>query len=812
MRSLQIVCLSLAASAAYADGLIIDRTKAGISFLDAMSVNVNDKDKALSLGSQPKISGPVNKLPSVRLAALLIRDTNSGTVLIYSPGQPPQYLLPQGVDKKTQPNPADVWKTARLTYRKSQSEKTPVEVPRDEFLGFIPDGVPGLVSLCMDPVALGLIGGKDGYFPAQIEIVAAAVKAFGSNPAMATIERYVRDTMRGNLDRFDNGVESAKSLDQGLQFATLSEHAYSGDPVHQELRKTLAERKTTLERRMAILRALSAASEWDTFILAYRNFEKHQSSFPDLRERRHQALQESLKWHRTQGKERLGRREYQSAYRELRLASYREPANAALQNELSVSWSEYSREVAGSRRARRNPLTPGQQDAVTQAIHFATRYKEQNKLDEALKSIKEAEIIDSENLSLLLKKAEVYGVLGEFGQALTTLDKYDQLAVDEERAPGTKLRNELSFQVLNSVRDQKSKLEAAWARRQFNLTRTIALDTLRNDARDPDILYFAGMASLVTRDPKSGREFLARFLENSNTINANEERRATALRLVAPAKDDNRKAADQGDPNWFSGKRLPPNVMYCPISVAFGARVERIDASHKLTVRYEWANNRLKEIVPAFDKPQNATGETTIHFTYESSIPQVIAVQPEGGPAPGVTTDRDELLKRSSVLLSNSPLVDPIALERVTGQKVAIGVAGNRFFNPFVWQKVHYFQLTYDDAERVKFAREIGGPDAQQGGEVDLEFEWDGLKLMSIHGYQRGADEAHRTKIYERSMEYQDNRLMGEEIRSNGKPSHIKYVYDGATLVSAHCDKDDSIDGRSRDVFFAATASRPRRR
>ena len=44
-------------------------------------------------------------------------------------------------------------------------------------------------------------------------------------------------------------------------------------------------------------------------------------------------------------------------------------------------------------------------------------------------------------------------------------------------------------------------------------------------------------------------------------------------------------------------------------------------------------------------------------------------------------------------------------MQRVTGKNVALGIAFNRFFNPFVWEKVYYFRLTYDEQGRVGAAR-----------------------------------------------------------------------------------------------------------
>jgi len=51
-------------------------------------------------------------------------------------------------------------------------------------------------------------------------------------------------------------------------------------------------------------------------------------------------------------------------------------------------------------------------------------------------------------------------------------------------------------------------------------------------------------------------------------------------------------------------------------------------------------------------------------------------------------------------------------------------------------------------------------------------------------------------------MEYQDGQLVAEDISGSGKPSRIKYNYNGNRLVSAQCSNDASLDDRSRQVTF----------
>jgi hypothetical protein len=803
MHKVRLLLFFIATVAGFANSLVVYRSDKGLIFTEAHSLVINGKDKVLNLGAQPKINGQIGKLPSEKLGGMLIRDEASGVLASYARGEQPEYILPQGIAKNAAPDPAAIWKEARIAYKKTQSDKTPTEIPSTQFIAFLPDGAEDLSALCMDEPALNLLGGKQGGYQFQMELLPAVVRAYGTNPGMARVSNYVVERMRSALSDFDNGVNSAPSLDRGLKFAKLSAEAYAAEPQHAKLRKSLADQKGWLDRRLAILRALYAAGEWDAFMLGYTEFEKHQQSFPDMVEKRQKALAASLDEHWKTGKERLAESEYPSAYRELRIASFRQPTNTVLQKELSIAWTEYSRQIAIASSSNRKQLSVGQRVAMNQSLDFASRYKSEGKLDEALKSVLEGESIDAEALPVLLKKAEVLGARGELAKALATLEFYDKHAVDEDRDAGNKLRSELLFQLTNKSKELKTQMEAAWAKRSVFQVRRLAMQGLRADETDPDILYYAGISSLATRDHKQGREFLARFLDASNTVDADSNRRAGVLRMI-PALGDFSQA-EAGERNWFSGKKLGPGLMYCPISLAFQDKVERIEGSNHLLVKFTWDGDQLRSIVPSFEKPLQATGEKPIVFTYETRVPQVMSVRYEDAAAPAKTSDPDELLRQSNVLLNNNALIDPILLQRLTGQNAAIGVAGNRFFNPFVWQKLCFFRLKYDAAGRVTEARELAGDG--QGGDTLVEFEWDGLKLSDIKAYQVSGADSKKALIYERRQQYQENRLVSEEIRTGGKVSRIKYSYNGGQLAMAECDKDESLDSRARKVFFAGAKS-----
>ena len=251
-------------------------------------------------------------------------------------------------------------------------------------------------------------------------------------------------------------------------------------------------------------------------------------------------------------------------------------------------------------------------------------------------------------------------------------------------------------------------------------------------------------------------------------------------------------AAPDGLANWLSGWKLPAGVFYCPISLAFQPGIERIEGSGKLREAFEWEGERLKSVTPTIEGGDRSSGERKISFAYDLKVPQVAWAADDETAPPAPREGEDQ---RSTVLLLNNPRLDPIAVQRVTGRNMAVGIAFNRFFNPFVWEKLYYFRLTYDQQGRVSRAQELSGPKGAPG-EQTLEFEWDGMQLAAIRGFQGKA------KIYERTMQYQGGRLISEEIQGQGKPSRIKYTYAGNRLVSAETTNDATLDNRSRKVAF----------
>jgi hypothetical protein len=800
-----LACCSISA-AAYA-GILVSRSAQGLQFTDAVAITFNAKDKALSLGGEPKLSGPVSKLPSTRLDGTLLKDADAGVLARYESGTA-EYLLPQGLPKTAPDSPAAIWTATRISYKKSAQDKAGADIPAASFVAFLPAGAEELTRLCMDDAALQVIGGKGKSFTTQMELMSAVVKAYASDPAMAPLGKFVEDSMRRRYNAFESGAGGVEVLTQALKFVELSGAVYPSQAEQVKLRQAIAGRKQWLDQKAAILRAFAAADQWDAFLLGDGEMEKYQQSFPDIAARRDQALKESLQFHRGAAVQRKDDGDFAGAYREYRLATYRKPSDAALREDAMQAWTEYSRRAATNSQAGRAKLQPGQQSTVERYLYNSDQYRVAKNLDDALKSVLDAEAllrkslppnaIAPETLKVLYRKAEMLGAQERTSEALAALDEYDLHAVDEERAPAEKLRNQLLFALNAALKDVKAGLQTAWADGRYNHAYQVAVQGLKMKPDDPDLLYQAGRTALIVRQPAKSREYFNRYLAVSNTLDAKPDERAQVRRWLLSIADA--APAGQGDPNWLSGKLLPKGVFYCPISLAFQPHIERIDASNKLKTTFEWDGEKLKSVTPSFDKNEHVTAEKKISFAYNDNARQVDLASDTEEPRASAPFDPDDAYKRSSVLLLNNPYVDPVAIEKLTGKSVALGIAGNRFFSPFGWEKVYYFRLTYDESGRVSRAQALSGPKGTPEDLV-LEFDWSGMQLNAIRGFQAKA------KTYERTMQYQDGKLVAEEVQGPGKAAHIKYTYSGNRLVSAESTNDPSLDNRSRKVGFVASSA-----
>src|ERR1035438_8652355 len=96
-------------AAALPAGILVSRSEKGLEFTAAASILVNTKDKALSLGPQPKLSAPLNKLPNIKIDGTLLNSADAHVVALEQDGAL-TYLLPENLPKAPPADPAATWK------------------------------------------------------------------------------------------------------------------------------------------------------------------------------------------------------------------------------------------------------------------------------------------------------------------------------------------------------------------------------------------------------------------------------------------------------------------------------------------------------------------------------------------------------------------------------------------------------------------------------------------------------------------------------------------------------------------------------
>ena len=197
-----------------------------------------------------------------------------------------------------------------------------------------------------------------------------------------------------------------------------------------------------------------------------------------------------------------------------RLAGLRKPSDPSLREQAMQAWTEYSRRVAADLQSKRTKLAAGPQSTIERDLYFAEQNTAAKKLDEALKNVQDAETVlrnsappgavSGATLKIQYAKAQVLAALDRITEALEALDAYDLNAVEEERAPSDKLRNQLLFNLANSLKTLKARLQAAWAGEAFSLAEQLAAQGLKMSSDDPDLLYYAGMAATGPAPARAG--------------------------------------------------------------------------------------------------------------------------------------------------------------------------------------------------------------------------------------------------------------------------------------------------------------------
>ena len=752
----------------------------------------------------------------------LLRKDAQGRLIQLS-GTPPvrSFVLADGAKIKGSARIADLNAQMTLVAVKSRKAKQSFQIRPAEFFALIPGASPS-------SLAVGFVLRDSNFlsFEEQLQATQGAVNSFRGSPDIARLREFVTRKMADGLNAFEDGGPY-KDFQIIVQYAELGRRSFADDKRAQTLHEDIVTRKAWLERTIARLTSLANNRDWDTLLEAYLAFEQFQWSFPEIMALRNRALQESARLHSQRGNEFATQKKYPEALAEYETAVQRDPDNELIAQNRERIMNDYaqSQKEAQSKAAKVLPEGSMELRLFRRYLEFASQYTKNKQFDEALRELDKAEELNKDAPEILLGKAELHYERGELSQAIPLLDDFDRLAVAPElkdlKERGEKLRNQILFERTAKKTAYKQKLAELLKSGGYSEAEQLALAALKLDQNDDEFNFYAGTVFALLRNNDGAKAALKKYLELSVSLRGDLKRRNLANRImstlgsspVAPAK---------GQPNWFSGRKLGEDVFYCPESLAFQPRIAEV-SGYKMTSSFTWTpEGRLVSITTRFqdDKGrqnfsamesrgghpgQSYSAGRSIFFTYHPSYPQVVKVSATtppaakpAGPFKVLLTRRDnsglwlvDEDKSPLVLLESNPSVNP-DLVALLDSPVATGVAGNSFFNPFVWDGIHFFRFSYDRQGRVDTAREVGA-------DVVVRFTWEGERLTSLRAFRSG-DPA--KPVYSRTQNYSGPLLLSENVEYGGKSYKIEYKYAGSRLQEAEFNDSGAHDGRHWRVSF----------
>jgi tetratricopeptide (TPR) repeat protein len=425
----------------------------------------------------------------------------------------------------------------------------------------------------------------------------------------------------------------------------------------------------------------------------------------------------------------------------------------------------------------------------------------------------ETAILEANNESkdapeVLLLRAKLLAARDRHAEALPLLDTFDRTVLDTAgREAGTAARNDIHYDLERKRTAFKQQLQKLQREGDYSSLRAAATQALALDPEDDDFQYSAAITAALFRDA-AAKDRLNRYLSHSNSLRGNPDNRGRALRILG-LLDPPRVATTAGTPNWLSGRALPEGVYYCPVSAAFQLPIDTV-SGYKLKSTFQWDSNRLLSIATTFDDDKGAQNyhsmggpaesQGNFFFAYAGNDPQLqVASLRKFDSAPLLTevrvahapTEPPHLVDgrgQPRLLLQDSPQFNPAVLAVLEGP-VATAIAGNSVFNPFIWDGLHYFTLTWDSQGRLATAQEWNTDNL-------VRFTWSADRLTDIRAFRKDSS----APYYQRTISYSGAVITGETYSQGSKTGQIKYVYSGKVLQQVKVEDGGVHDGKTWTV------------
>jgi hypothetical protein len=781
-------------------------TDGKISFEAVEDFQINQSRKIRLLPEQKDDVDPsaIRKLNKIDLTqAGLIRNDGTGRLLsLNGPGAPRDVVIPENYSIRTPTAAKEVPGRLGLSLVRNKKTKQADLLAPELFVAVLFGATP-------DEAVRDFLT-KDWAFLSTDEQLAAMrgfVASFQSSPSTKMFRDSLERRISAGLARFEEGGPFSDVL-MTRRFSELARQAFPGDAPIQSLDDRIAGRIKFVTDRPKLLRSLAALGDWDTLLDKYQDFERYESSLPEMRALHREALEESVRMHARRARAFEQRNDFDRASREASAALSRDPSNREIRKLLGDEKGQASQVEALTNASRRKILPKGLAADIRfgNALNYADRAIADKDFRKAQESIQDAERENPGAPEVLLLRAKMFAAQGRNSEAIPLLDQYDRLVADPaEREKGYDVRRQVLYDLDKLKESTRQQIAALLKDGQYSKLDLLLRGALILDGEDPEFLYLGGVVAAVLRDSERAKIILGEFIAHSSAIGVDPRERERARRILSIVNEPKPPA------------HKAEGLYYNPQSLAFQIPVESVTAS-KVRMTFNWANGRIESIRTAFDddkgaqlyralvvagaadsgavaastSPGSMDDPGNFFFEYHPSgaLREVLPKKysPAAAKAYSVHIAHDAKGRallidddgHPEVVLPDHPYIDPAVLAIVEGAPVTSVISGSSFFNPFLWDGVHAFTVQYDRQGRAESAQEWNADNL-------VRFTWDGNQLVAVRAYRKGSD----APYYQRTIAYSGSTIAGEDYSVNGRGGKIKYIYtNGKNLQQIKIEND----------------------
>lgn len=621
LRWLIPAVLSATAAAQASQYLIVTHGGDGSwSFQAAETVLVNGKDKIREASAGAPASWDsktISRQAETRLSEFNVVRRQADGSLIGRAGSEWKLLLPEGLKNKDAAPARKLWEDSTLAYHQERKDKTEAAIRLQDLYAIVPGPDPGAAAAALATDlswhSLPGVSSADAFQQLVVFLPQAAKNSPTGAPA-ETMRAFLSAGIPTRLRTWREGDAEVSVLDQASALANASQSSFPSDAGLTALRTEVQESRKWLDRRVAILKALDAGKQADPFLIAYREFEPFDRSFPQLSQARTGHLNASAGAHFEEARELQKSGDYAGAIRHLLIARWRNPKLAGVDDlleEVRLEAARISSQRLAAARGNIDPRLPARVQ-MQRKLLLVEQFINDHKQDEAEKALADAEAMDSAEPRLALLYAQLAVSRGELGRALALLDNYAGNALTpEDLAEGEKLRASVLYSISKERTSTAQETSSAFDQQRFSAALNSAADGLKIDNESPQFLYQASVNTCILRNCDRAVPLLRRYLEVTDSTQADRRQRIMAIRLLGEADAAAKSAAavaakKPADNSWFSGTPLNRGTFYDPVSLAFQPKVAHIEASEHVTVAYEWNGNQLGSVHTRYEAKKTA--------------------------------------------------------------------------------------------------------------------------------------------------------------------------------------------------------------